>query len=396
MRLSEQTEFVTVNKFVTNKPVYGMATLLASAAETNEIKLGKKTIKAILKDAKKSAEAVNLIYVDDRQPGIRREKKGKDFEYYEGKKKVRDRATLERIRTLVIPPAWENVWICSSANGHLQATGIDVRGRKQYKYHPNWTALRNHTKFYRLLHFGKCIPQIREGLERDLAKRGLPAEKVLAAVVCLMDLTSIRIGNSAYEKLYGSFGLTTLKDQHVKIHGAQMEFIFKGKKGVSHKVSIKNKRLARIVKSCRDIPGKELFQYYDDEGNRKTIDSGMVNAYLKEISGEDFTAKDFRTWAGTVHAVTALGNIGMAESKTEIKKNVVAALDSVAAHLGNTRTVCKKYYVHPLILTLYEENRLDIYLNCHGDDCPEGVIREEHIVITILEKEKHNRLTPVS
>lgn len=373
-----------------------MATLLAGAAEESEIRLGKKTIQAILKDAKKSAEAVNLMYVDDRQPGIRRQKKGKEFEYFLEKKKIRDVDTLERIRKLVIPPAWENVWVCTSANGHLQATGTDVRGRKQYKYHPNWTALRNHTKFYRLLHFGKCIPQIRERLNHDLAKRGLPADKVLAAVVCLMDLTSIRIGNSAYEKLYGSFGLTTLKDQHVNIQGDRMQFIFRGKKGVAQKVSIKNKRLARIVKSCRDIPGKELFQYYDDEGNRKSIDSGMVNAYLKEISGEDFTAKDFRTWAGTVHAVTALGNMGMAESKTEIKKNVVAALDSVAAHLGNTRTVCKKYYVHPLILTLYEENRLDIYLNFKGDECPQGVIREEHIVMTILEKEKHNRLAAAS
>ena len=372
-----------------------MATLLVGAAETSEIRLNKKTIKTILKDAKKSAEAVNLIYVDDRQPGIRRHKRGKEFDYFLARKKVRDRDTLERIRTLVIPPAWENVWICASANGHLQVTGIDARGRKQYKYHPHWTALRNHTKFYRLLHFGKCIPQIRERLNRDLAKRGLPAEKVLAAVVCLMDQTSIRIGNSAYEKLYGSFGLTTLKDQHVKIQGDQMQFIFRGKKGIAHRISLKNQRLARIVKSCRDIPGKELFQYYDDEGNHRSIDSGMVNAYLKDISGEDFTAKDFRTWAGTVHALTALGNIGVAETKTETKKNVVAALDSVAAHLGNTRTVCKKYYVHPLILTLYEENRLDIYLNCEGDECPQGIIHEEHIVMTILEKEKHHRSAAV-
>lgn len=363
-----------------------MATLLTGAAGASEIRLGKKKIETILKDAKKSAEAVDLIYVDDRQPGIRRKKQADAFEYYLGKKKIRDRATLERIRTLVIPPAWENVWICTSASGHLQVTGTDARGRKQYKYHPQWTALRNHTKFYRLLQFGKCIPRVRARLEQDLAKRGLPAEKVLAAVVCLMDQTSIRIGNSAYEKLYGSFGLTTLKDQHVNIQGDRMQFIFKGKKGVAQKVSIKNKRLARIVKSCRDIPGKELFQYYDQEGNRKSIDSGMVNTYLKEISGEDFTAKDFRTWSGTVHALTTLATIGAATSKTELKKNLVTALDSVAEHLGNTRTVCKKYYVHPLILTLYEENRLEAYLN--GDECPEGVIREEHIVMSILEKEK--------
>lgn len=362
-----------------------MATLLADAAEASPIQLDKKKIETILKDAKKSAEAVDLTYVNDRQDGIHRRKKDDQFEYYLGKKKVRDRATLERIRTLVIPPAWENVWICASASGHMQATGTDAKGRKQYKYHPQWTALRNHTKFYRLLQFGKCIPKIRERLEQDLAKRGLPAEKVLAAVVCLMDQTSIRIGNSAYEKLYGSFGLTTLKDQHVKIQGDRMQFIFKGKKGVAQKVSIKNKRLARIVKSCRDIPGKELFQYYDHEGNHKSIDSGMVNSYLKEISGEDFTAKDFRTWSGTVHALTTLATIGGATNKTELKKNLVTALDSVAEHLGNTRTVCKKYYVHPLMLTLYEENRLEAYLT--SDECADGVIREEHIVMRILENE---------
>lgn len=359
--------------------------MLASEAEIN---LTPRIIKKILHDPEKSAAAINLIYVDDRQPGIQRIKHGRHFRYSFQNKPVRDKETLTRIKKLVIPPAWKDVWICAEPNGHLQVTGIDAKNRKQYKYHPQWTALRNHTKFYRLLHFGKCVPHIRAHLERDLAKQGLPAEKVLAAVVCLMDLTSIRIGNSAYEKLYGSFGLTTLKDQHVNIQGDRMHFIFKGKKGVEHKISIKNKRLAKIVKSCRDIPGKELFQYYDAEGNRRVIDSGMVNAYLKEISGEEFTAKDFRTWAGTVHAVTALSTIGSAANKTELKKNLVAALDSVAAHLGNTRTVCKKYYVHPLILTLYEENRLDVYLNCEGSDCPDGVIREEHIVMTILENEK--------
>lgn len=362
--------------------------LVAEAVEAGAIKLSKRKIQTILKDAKKCAEVVDLLYVDDRQEGIQREPSASGFDYRLKRKKIRDRATLERIRKLAIPPAWRNVWICSAANGHLQATGIDAKGRKQYKYHPNWNALRNHTKFYRLLQFGKCVPQIRARLERDLGQPGLPAEKVLAAVVCLMDLTSIRIGNSAYEKLYGSFGLTTLKNRHVAIQGDRMQFIFRGKKGIAHKISIKNKRLARIVKSCRDIPGQELFQYYDDEGNRKSIDSGMVNAYLKEISGEDFTAKDFRTWAGSVHALTALGNIDAATTKAEIKKNVLAALDSVAAHLGNTRTVCKKYYVHPMILTLYEESRLDIYLKCEGSECPAGVIREEHILMTILEKEK--------
>lgn len=353
-----------------------------------DIKLGKRKVKAIFKDAKKSAEAVNLIYVDGQQPGIRRSRTDDGFEYFLGRKKVQDRATLERIKKLVIPPAWENVWICVEPHGHLQVTGTDARGRKQYKYHPHWTVLRNHTKFYRLLQFGRQIPIIRQHLAKDLARAGMPVEKVLAAVVSLMDQTSIRIGNSAYEKLYGSFGLTTLKDQHVKIEKDRLQFIFKGKKGVPQRVTIKNKKLARIVKNCRDIPGKELFQYYDQDGNHKGIDSGMVNAYLKEITGEDFTAKDFRTWAGTVHAFTALWNIGICDTQTQMKKNVVEALDIVAGRLGNTRSVCKKYYVHPIILSLYEESRLHPYWEkCTGDDCPEGFYREEYIVLSILEQE---------
>lgn len=353
-----------------------------------EIKLSKRKIDAILNDGRKSAEAVNLIYVDDRQPGIQRIRSADGFTYVSGHKKIRDRATLERIKKLVIPPAWENVWICLEENGHLQVTGIDARGRKQYKYHPHWTALRNHTKFYRLLQFGQQIPAIRQHLEKDLARPGMPVEKVLAAVVSLMDQTSIRIGNSAYEKLYGSFGLTTLKNQHVKIEKDRLHFIFKGKKGVAHKVTLKNKRLARIVKNCRDIPGKELFQYYDEDSNPKGIDSGMVNAYLKDITGEDFTAKDFRTWAGTVHAFTALRDIGICDTQTQLKKNVVAALDMVASHLGNTRSVCKKYYVHPSILELYEERRLHPYWEkCTGDDCPKGFYQEEYLVLSLLQRE---------
>jgi len=357
-----------------------------------EIRLSTRKIKALINnpkksnDPQKSAEAVGLVYVNDQQPGIRRVREGEEFHYFYGRKKIRDSAVLDRIKRLAIPPAWENVWICSSSNGHLQATGMDTKNRKQYKYHAQWSALRNHTKFFRLLHFGGCISVLRQRLEEDLSRPGLPVEKVLAAVVCLMDQAGFRIGNGAYEKLYGSFGLTTLKDQHVKISGSLMQFMFIGKKGISHKVSIKNKRLAKIVKSCRDIPGKELFQYYDEEGNRRSVDSGMVNAYIKSVTGEDFTAKDFRTWAGTVRALTALREIGLAETVTENKKNVLAALDCVALHLGNTRTVCKKYYVHPLILTLYEENRLHTFLVA-DKKCPEGIDPHEHMVLTILEGE---------
>jgi DNA topoisomerase I len=358
---------------------------------TEDISLSDKKIKSIVNDAEKSAAAANLIYVSDSQPGIRRLKRGKKFVYVSGKKPVRDEAALQRIKRLVIPPAWENVWICSMENGHLQVTGTDIKRRKQYKYHPLWNSIRNHTKFYRLHAFGRVIPSIRQQIEKDLSLPGIPLEKVLATVVCLMEKTCIRVGNSLYEKLYGSFGLTTLKDKHVKIEGANMQFVFRGKKGISHRISIKNKRLARIVKQCRDIPGKELFQYIDDKGERRCIDSGMVNDYLKRIcGGEDFTAKDFRTWAGTVQALGAFKELGPPQNITQTKKNIVMALDMVAEHLGNTRTVCKKYYVHPIILSLYEKKRLHGYFSEKDNGKhKEAVIYtpEERTLMKILERE---------
>jgi DNA topoisomerase-1 len=355
------------------------------------IQISDKKIKTILHDAEKSAKAVNLVYVQDTQPGIKRVKKGKGFIYMLENKKVQDGASLERIKKLVIPPAWENVWICKLDNGHLQVTGTDVKKRKQYKYHSLWNSLRNHTKFYRLHEFGKAIPSIRQQLEKDLSRPGLPLEKVLAAVVCLMEKTSIRVGNNLYEKLYGSYGLTTLKDKHVNINGPSIRFQFKGKKGVTHNISIKSKKLATIVKKCRDIPGKELFQYIDELGEHKCIDSGMVNQYIKTISGgEDFTAKDFRTWTGTVHSLIAFKELGMSETITETKRKIVAALDMVAKQLGNTRTVCKKYYVHPAIITLYENRNLHNYLSeletmeqCDKSD----LVCEEKLLMKILEKE---------
>ncbi len=360
-------------------------------ADVKEIKISAKKIKSILRDAEKTAEAVNLIYVQDTQPGISRVKKGDTFIYFSGKKQLRSKATLERIKKLVIPPAWEGVWICNLENGHLQATGIDVKKRKQYKYHSHWNALRNQTKFYCLHDFGKSLPDIRKQLAQDLALPGMPAEKVLATVVSLMEQTSIRIGNSAYEKLYGSFGLTTLKNRHVKITADQIQFHFVGKKGIAHKIGIKNKRLAKIVKQCRDIPGKELFQYYDEGGNHKSIDSGMVNAYLKAITGQNFTAKDFRTWAGTVQAIAEFKQVAQAESQVEIKNNIITVLDRVAQHLGNTRTVCKKYYVHPVIIALYETNKLNSYLERMEDNKnnnADTLTAEEKLLMRILEKEK--------
>ncbi|TKK71554.1 DNA topoisomerase IB [Ilyomonas limi] len=353
------------------------------------IRLPERKIKTILHDAEKAAQAVNLIYVSDTAPGITRIKKGKSFSYLLNGQPVKDKEELQRIKSLVIPPAWENVWICPLPNGHLQATGLDKLKRKQYRYHPLWNALRNHTKFYRLHEFGKVLPTIRLQLEKDVALPGLPVEKVLATVVSLMERTHIRIGNNLYEKLYGSFGLTTLKDKHVHVDGAHLRFTFKGKKGVEHNIDLKSKKLAYIVKQCRDIPGKELFQYYDEEGNRKSIDSGMVNNYIKQISGGDFTAKDFRTWAGTVQALLTFKELGFFDTETETKKKIVEALDIVSRHLGNTRTVCKKYYVHPLIITLYESKELKKYIDSldsiEQNDNKTDLTPEEKLLMKILE-----------
>ena len=351
--------------------------------------LPQKKLEAIVHDAVKAAKAVSLVYISDSAEGIKRIKKGKSFSYLLKEKPVDDEDTLQRIKSLVIPPAWENVWISPMDNGHLQATGTDALQRKQYRYHPLWNALRNHTKFYRLHEFGKTLPAIRLQLEKDISLPGLPVEKVLATAVSLMERTNIRVGNNLYEKLYGSFGMTTLKDKHVKVEGAKIRFTFIGKKGVSHDINIKSSKLAKIVKQCRDIPGKELFQYYDAEGNRKSIDSGMINNYIHQISGGEFTAKDFRTWAGTVQAILAFKELGFFDTQTETKKKIAEALDIVAKHLGNTRTVCKKYYVHPLIVSLYENQELKNYTadldKIEEDDNKAGLTGEEKVLMKILE-----------
>lgn len=354
------------------------------------IELSHKEFLKIDKDYSKAAKMADLTYVNDKDAGISRLKKGKGFVYIYDNKPLKEKGQIERIRKLAIPPAWTNVWICASEKGHIQATGFDIRGRKQYRYHTMWHTLRNETKFHRLFEFGKLLPSIRLKLEEDLAKKELTEEKVLATLVSLMERTYIRIGSEDYEKMYGSYGLTTLKDNHVKIDGDKILFSFKGKKGVDHKITLKNKRLARMVKQCRDIPGKELFQYYDAEGNRKPIDSGMVNRYIKDASGGDFTAKDFRTWAGTLNIIRAFKSIGEAESETDCKKKIVAALDEVSKQLGNTRTVCKKYYVHPGIIRLYEEKNLLKYLKeldkIEQPDDLTGLTTEERVLMKILKQ----------
>jgi len=347
-----------------------------------EIRLPRKKLKGLLQDAVKSAEVIKLIYVSDKDPGITRIKKGKGFAYSYNDKTISDKKIIHRIRSLVIPPAWERVWICFSELGHLQATGYDTQNRKQYLYHSLWREFRNQTKFYQLVEFGKKLPLIREQLEKDLSKSGLPLEKILAAIVSIMLQTNIRVGSNAYEKLYGSFGITTLKDNHVQINGSVVKFSFKGKKGIYHEVDLKSRKLANIVKQCKDMPGKELFQYYDNNKERKFIDSGMVNEYIKQISGGDFTTKDFRTWTGTVNAISVLKELGSCDTESETKKRIVEALDEVARRLGNTRTVCKKYYVHPRILELYTSKELEKYFRNNSGNGK--LSEEEEILMSII------------
>lgn len=301
-----------------------------------------------------AAEAAGLRYVSDTMPGIRRKKSGSGFSYVatDGTT-IKDAGQLARIKALAIPPAYTDVWICPSPNGHIQATGRDARGRKQYRYHPKWRETRDETKFGRILAFSECLPRLRRRLDEDLSKSGLPREKVLATVVSLLDCTGIRVGNDEYARANRSFGLTTLQDRHVEVSGSSIRFEFRGKSGKSHKVALSDRRLARIVQRCQDIPGEDLFQYLDDDGVRQTISSGDVNGYLREISGQDFTAKDFRTWSGTKLAVAALTEIGECSSQRQAKSNILRAIDRVAEQLNNTRAVCRKYYVHPSVFQLY-------------------------------------------
>lgn len=342
------------------------------------------------RDYSKAAKMADLVYVSDKDPGINRSQKGNTFLYLDGDKVITDEDTLQRLKKLAIPPAWTNVWICRKSTGHIQATGYDVKGRKQYRYHPQWEVLRNETKFHRLFEFGKALPDIRLKMERDLRKKELSEEKVLATVVSIMERTFIRIGNDDYEKLYGSYGLTTLKDKHVTVEGNTVQFSFKGKKGIYHNITLRNGKLAKLVKSCRDIPGKELFQYFDEKGERRPVDSGMVNRYIKEASGGDFTAKDFRTWAGTLHILQTFCSLDGPQCEADCKKNILAALDDVSHKLGNTRSVCKKYYVHPGIIRLYEEQSLDKYLkeldSIEKDDNKTDLTSNEKVLMKILKE----------
>jgi len=306
-----------------------------------------------------TAKLAKLRHVSDDIPGINRHKARRGFDYrFPDGEWVRDLDTLKRIRSLVIPPAWTAVWICPHPNGHIQAIGRDQRGRKQYRYHPRWREVRDESKYGKMLAFGHVLPVIRERVEADLRKHGLPRERVLAAVVRLMETTLFRIGNTEYAKANKSYGLTTLRDRHVEIDGSHIHLDFRGKHGIRHETDINDRRLARIIKDCRDLPGYELFQYLDENSNRHTIDSADVNEYLREISGEQITAKDFRTWAGTNLAALALQEYELFETEAKRKRAVVRAVEKVAKHLGNTPAICRRCYIHPAIFDGYLDGTL--------------------------------------
>ena len=310
-------------------------------------------------DPRDAAETAGLTYVSDEAPGIRRRKSGKGFTYTKPDgAKVTDKATLARIRSLAIPPAYTDVWICARANGHIQATGRDAKGRKQYRYHPAFREVRESTKYEHMLEFARGLPAIRKTIDEHMSLRGLPREKVLATVVHLLENTLIRVGNSDYVKQNKSYGLTTLRDPHVKVEGGELRFQFKGKSGKTWKLQVKDRRIARIVKACQDLPGQDLFQYIDDDGEQLSITSADVNAYLKEITGREITAKDFRTWAGTVLAALALSEFEEFDNQAKAKKNIREAIEKVASRLGNTPSICRKCYVHPEVFACYLDGGL--------------------------------------
>jgi DNA topoisomerase I len=335
-----------------------------------------------------AARSAGLRYVTDTGPGISRRQRGRGFSYTDPeRKRLVDTETIARIKALAIPPAWTDVWICPHPLGHIQATGRDARGRKQYRYHPQWRAIRDETKYGGIVSFGEALPRVRRRTGRHLAMLGLPREKVLAAVVRILDTSLVRVGNPEYTRMNDSFGLTTLRDEHARIEGSVLRFRFRGKGGKQHTVHIQDARLARIVKRCQDIPGEELFQYIDDDGDSRPITSGDVNEYLRDISGEGLTSKDFRTWGGTVLAAEALLRQGRFASETEARSNVVEAIKEVAAQLNNTPAVCRKAYVHPEVIQAYMDGDLvPAWRRAERSltEWPKGLRREEAILLSVL------------
>ena len=333
-----------------------------------------------------AARAAKLRYVSDKQPGIRRRRDAHGFTYLNPDgSEVTEQDVLARIRGLAIPPAYEDVWICRIANGHLQAVGRDARGRKQYRYHARWRLVRDESKFGKMLVFGRVLPEIRRRVADDLTRPGLPREKVLASIVRLLEMTLARVGNEEYAKANRSFGLTTLRNQHVRVDGNRLAFDFRGKHGLKHHIDLRDRRLARIVKRCRDIPGQDLFQYLDEDGEPHSVDSEDVNEYLRAISGEEITAKDFRTWAATNLAALALTELEAFDTQAKAKKNVVHAVEAVAKMLGNTPAICRKCYIHPAIFDGYLDGSLIEGLKTRAEetlDQPDGRLSAEETAVT--------------
>ncbi|HET8697244.1 MAG TPA: DNA topoisomerase IB, partial [Gammaproteobacteria bacterium] len=347
---------------------------------------------------KAAARAAHLRYVSDTQSGYSRRRRGKkSFAYLRPNgAPLRDPAVIERIRALAIPPAWQEVWICPVPNGHIQATGRDARGRKQYRYHPRWREAQDQNKYERIVAFAKTLPKIRHAVARDLRRRGLPREKVLAACVKLLEVTLIRVGNDEYARNNQSYGLTTMHDEHVAIRGVTIRFDFRGKHGIEHEIELEDSRLAAIVHACRDLPGQELFQYLDDHGEVCDVGSGDVNDYLREISGQDFTAKDFRTWAGTALAAQALQEFEDFDSKAAAKRNVTQAIERVAERLGNTQAICRKSYVHPAVIEAYMDRSLMKTLKRRAETELRGKLHrlsgEEAAVLALLQQRMEQEL----
>ncbi|MBA2469861.1 MAG: DNA topoisomerase IB [Chloroflexia bacterium] len=332
-----------------------------------------------------------LRHVSDAKPGITRQRRGKGFAFYDTKGElIGEKKKLERFRALAVPPAWTDVWICPTANAHIQATGLDGRSRKQYRYHERWREARDGNKFQQILRFGEALPGIRERVAADLKRPGLPREKVLAAVVRLLEVTLIRVGNAEYAKQNESYGLTTMRKKHVDLDGGDIHFQFAGKSGKEWNLSVHDRRIASVVKKCSELPGYELFKYEDDDGNFKDVTSSDVNLYLKEIGGDEFTAKDFRTWSGTVLAAMALDEFERFDSEAQAKKNVVAAIEHVSRQLGNTPTICRKCYVHPQVLDSYIDGTLAGVLRDEIDETVQedfpNLEPEEVMVLSFLRK----------
>jgi DNA topoisomerase-1 len=348
----------------------------------------------IVIDPEAAAEAAHLHYVNDDSPGYTRKRRGRGFAYYDVEGTlVTDAAELERLEGLVIPPAWNEVWICLEPEGHILVTGRDERGRKQYIYHPRWAAIRNETKFNKMLLFGEALPKIRERVDQDLRRRGLPCERVVALMVRLLDKTLIRVGNVEYARCNHSFGLTTLQTDHLAVNGSTLSFEFLGKSKKWHKIQLKDGRAARVIRQCQELPGQELFQYLDDDGRRHSVGSNDINDYLRQVTGQEFSAKDFRTWGGTVCVLEALREAGPGENQTQAKKNMTQAIKKAARQLGNTTTVCRNYYVHPAVLEVYQDGALFEFLEA-SDEAAEAdswLERDEQALLALLKEQSEDR-----